>query len=85
MMSVSKNNIAYVNFLKENHLPMINFVETLKLNSDSTLMYLYYSLNMYIRGFTIFQTSRYQGIVKAAVSGVFVDLKFKISELSDQN
>ena len=27
----------------------------------------------------------YQGIVKSAVSGVFEDLKFKISEGSDQN
>ena len=27
-----------------------------------------------------FQTSRYQGIVKSTVSGVFEDLKFKISE-----
>ena len=32
-----------------------------------------------------FQTSRYQGIVKAEASGVFEDLKFKISEGSDQN
>ena len=31
---------------------------------------------MFIRGFRIFQTSRYQGIVKATVSGVFGDLKF---------
>ena len=34
---------------------------------------------------TFFQTSRYQGILKATVSGVFGDLKFKISEGSDQN
>ena len=27
----------------------------------------------------------YQGILKATVSGVFEDLKFKISEGSDQN
>ena len=40
---------------------------------------------VYIRWFRIFQTSRYQGIVKAAASGVFEDLKFKISEGSDQN
>ena len=32
-----------------------------------------------------FQTSRYQGIVKATAFGVFEDLKFKISEGSDQN
>ena len=32
-----------------------------------------------------FQTSRYQGIGKATASGVFEDLKFKISEGSDQN
>ena len=32
-----------------------------------------------------FSTSRYQGIVKATVSGVFEDLKFKVSEGSDQN
>ena len=46
-----------------------------------------YVLNscVYIRWFRIFQTSRYQDIVKATASGVFVDLKFKISELSDQN
>ena len=31
----------------------------------------------YIRGYRIFQTSRYQGTVKAAVSGVLEDLKFK--------
>ena len=30
-------------------------------------------------------TSKYQGIVRATVSGVFKDLKFKISEGSDQN
>ena len=40
---------------------------------------------MYNRWFRIFQTSRYQGIVKATVFGVFEDLKFKISEGSDQN
>ena len=32
-----------------------------------------------------FQTSRYQGIVKATVSYRLQDLKFKISEGSDQN
>ena len=32
-----------------------------------------------------FQTSRYQGIVKDTFFGVFEDLKFKISEGSDQN
>ena len=32
-----------------------------------------------------FSNLRYQGIVKAIVSGVFEDLKFKISEGSDQN
>ena len=37
---------------------------------------------MNIRGFTKFL---YQGIVKATVSGIFEDLKFKISEGSDQN
>ena len=41
--------------------------------------------SMYIRGYRVFQTSRYQGIVKAKVSRVFEDLKFKISEGSDQN
>ena len=30
-----------------------------------------------------FQTSRYQSIVKATASGVFEDLKFKISEGSN--
>ena len=34
---------------------------------------------------TFFQTSRYQGILKTTVSGVFEDLKVKISEGSDQN
>ena len=29
---------------------------------------------MYIRGYRLFQTSRYQGIVKAAVFRVFEDL-----------
>ena len=33
----------------------------------------------------VFKTSRYQGIVKATVSWVLEDLKFKISEGSDQN
>ena len=33
----------------------------------------------------IFLTSRYQGILKATVFGVFEDLNFKISEASDQN
>ena len=33
----------------------------------------------------VFKTSRYQGIVKATVSGGFEDLKFKILEGSDQN
>ena len=41
--------------------------------------------SIYIRGYRIFQTSKYQGIVKATISGVFEDLKFKISEGSDQN
>ena len=40
---------------------------------------------MQSRRFRIFQTSRYQDIVKATVSEVFEDLKFKISEGSDQN
>ena len=41
--------------------------------------------SMYVRWFRIFQTSRYQGIVSATVFRVFEDLKFKISEGSDQN
>ena len=40
---------------------------------------------IYIRGYRIFKTSRYQGIVKATVFRVFENLKFKISEGSDQN
>ena len=40
-------------------------------------------IHSYIRGYMIFQTSRYQGIVRATVSRVFQDLKFKISEGSD--
>ena len=40
--------------------------------------------SMYIRWFRIFQTSCYQGIVKATVSVVFEDLKFETSEGSDQ-
>jgi hypothetical protein len=32
-----------------------------------------------------FSDCRYQDIVKATISGVFEDLKFKISEGSDQN
>ena len=39
---------------------------------------LFAQLNMYIRWFRIFQTSRYQGIVKATVSGVFEDVQSKI-------
>ena len=31
------------------------------------------------------KTSRYQGILTNTVSGVFEDLKFKVSEGSDQN
>ena len=34
---------------------------------------------------TFSKTSRYRGILKATVFGVFEDLKFKISEGSDQN
>ena len=34
---------------------------------------------------TFFKTSRYQDILKATASGVLQDLKFKISEGSDQN
>ena len=41
--------------------------------------------NMYVGDSGFFQTSRYQGIVKATVFGVFEDPKFKISEGSDQN
>ena len=41
--------------------------------------------SIYIRGYRIFQTSKYQGIVKATGFGAFEDLKFKISEGSDQN
>ena len=41
---------------------------------------------MYNLGDSVFfQTSSYQGIVKATVSGVFEDFKFKISEGSNQN
>ena len=43
------------------------------------------NLNKYIRGFRVFQTSRYQGIVKATISGVFEDPKFKILEGTGQN
>ena len=43
------------------------------------------AMRISIRSFRIFQTSRYQGIVKATVAGVFEDLKIKISEGSDQN
>ena len=43
------------------------------------------TFSTYIRWLRIFQTSRYQGIVKATGFGVFVDLKLKISEGSDQN
>ena len=39
----------------------------------------------YIRWFRIFQTSKYQDIVKATIFRVFEDIKFKISEGSDQN
>ena len=39
-------------------------------------------VNIYI---TFSETSRYQGILKATVSGVFEDLKFRISEGMDQN
>ena len=42
-------------------------------------------LNSTLGCVTFFQTSRYQGILKATVSGVFEDLKFKISEGLDQN
>ena len=52
--------------------------------SKSSMNYTPYT-SMYIRGHRIFQTSRYQGIVKSAVSVVFLDLKFKISEGWDQN
>ena len=45
----------------------------------------YMNSNINIRSFRIFQTSRYQDIVKATVSGVFEDLTFKISEGLDQN
>ena len=34
---------------------------------------------------TFFKTLSYQGILKATVSGVLEDLRFKISEGSDQN
>ena len=37
-----------------------------------------YEQSMWVRGFTKF--GMYQGIVKATVSGVFEDHKFKISE-----
>ena len=42
-------------------------------------------VTIYIRGYRIFYTSRYQFIVKASVSGVFEDLKFKISEGKTQD
>ena len=42
-----------------------------------------YEQSMWVRGFTKF--GMYQGIVKATVSGVVEDLKFKISEGSDPN
>ena len=41
---------------------------------------------MYNLGDSVFfQTSSYQGIVKATVSGVFEDFKFKISEGLEQS
>ena len=42
-----------------------------------------YEQSMWVRGFTKFGI--YQDIVKATGSGVFEDLKFKISEGSDPN
>ena len=42
-----------------------------------------YEQSMWVRGFTKFDM--YQGIVKATVSGVIEDLKFKILEGSDHN
>ena len=49
-------------------------------------MYFYFLVGYFISQYVknIFQTSRYQGIVKATVSGVNEDLKFKISEGSGQ-
>ena len=41
--------------------------------------------NIYSRWFRIFQTSSYQGIVKAAGSGVLEDLTYKILEGSNQH
>ena len=51
---------------------MVKYIDRNALNS---FMYI---LCTYIRWFRIFQTSRYQGIVKATVSGVLEDLTFKI-------
>ena len=49
-------------------------------------MYFYFLVGYFISQYVknIFQTSRYQGIVKATVSGVNEDLKFKLSEGSGQ-
>ena len=41
--------------------------------------------SMFIRGYRIFWTSRYQGIVKSTVTGLFQDLMFKILEGYKQN
>ena len=50
-------------------------------HSKSLGQYILSDAYVVIRDFT----KGYQGGVKATVSGVFEDLKFKISEASDQN
>ena len=53
--------------------------------ADNLMQYTYHIICIFIRWFRIFQTWRYQGIVKATVFWVVEDLKFKISESSDLN
>ena len=55
-----------------------NFLPFLKVHSWTFfLTFSLYTIHTYIRRFQIFQTSRYQGIAKATVSGEFEDLNFK--------
>ena len=63
-------NFAYIPHIRQNHSKFPPISTTL--GKVSTLGCVKF-----------FQTLRYQGILKAAVSGVFEDLKYKITEGSD--
>ena len=68
--------------IKKYHNKILKYMKTFGVTMYHILIHFIGSkLGLYFS----FRIPLYQGILKATVSGVFEDLKFKISEGSDQN